>query len=402
MTRQTWCFESPGRWIFGPGAVEQLGDWSRRHGWNRVLIVTDPGIVNAGIVSRVERILRASDVNPVIYAGGKPEPTFALVADAVAAAHDAQPQAIIGLGGGSNLDLAKITAVVHSHGGDPRDYVGEDRVPGPVTPLVCVPTTAGTGSEVSASCVLTDEVQRLKVSPLSWWLRPKLAIVDPVLTLSCPPRVTADSGFDALVHAIEAYTVVENANFPVPDGAVSIYQGRNPISNGFAERAIRLIGAHLVTAYEQPDNLAARNGMALAASLAGMAFVNSGLALVHALEYPLGGLVHVSHGAGNGLFLPHVMRFNQAARERELAEISAWLGCDTAGLTINAAATVAIAKIVELQRRLAIPTRLRDLGVRRDQLPLLAEKTFTIKRLLRLNPRPAALGDIQAILEGAW
>jgi alcohol dehydrogenase class IV len=388
--------------------VKQLGSWAARLGWKRIFIVTDPAIVKAGITARVEETLRAANMEYSIYSGGVPEPSFAVVGAAASAAKTFQPDAILGLGGGSNLDLAKITAVVHTHGGTGREYVGEDKVPGLVLPIICIPTTAGTGSEVSCSCVLTDEEQQIKVSPLSWWLRPRLSIVDPELTVTCPPQVTADSGIDALVHAIEAFCTIENEDFPVADGEVSIYQGRNPISNEYARTAIRLIGKNLRTAYHEPTNLEARTGMATAATLAGLAFANSGLALVHALEYPLAGIVHVTHGAGNGLFLPHVLRFNLPMRKKELAEIAALLAGEEFRAAhysqneIRSKAEQGIALIEKMLVEFNIPTRLRDLGVKKEQLNVLAEKTMGITRLLRLNPRPVTHEDVLEVLNGAW
>src|SRR5262249_55429098 len=155
----------------------------------------------------------------------------------IAAARDFKPDALLGLGGGSNMDLAKIAATVLAHGGHPRDYVGDDKIPGPVFSLICVPTTSGTGSEVSAASVLTDTDSKLKVGVLSNYLRPRVAVVDPMLTVSCPPKVTADSGIDALTHAIEAYTAVDNESFPLPPGERSVYQGRHPMGDLLAEKA---------------------------------------------------------------------------------------------------------------------------------------------------------------------
>src|SRR5438552_6842776 len=171
-----------------------------------------------------------------------------------------------------------------AHGGGPRDYVGDDQIPGPIAALICVPATAGTGSEVSAAAVLTDTENKIKVGILSNYLRPRVAIVDPNLTLSCPPKVTADSGIDALTHAIEAYSAVDNESFPLPAGERSVYQGRHPLGDCLAEKAIALIGANLRKAVERGADMAAREGMALGATLAGLAFSHVGVALVHGLE----------------------------------------------------------------------------------------------------------------------
>src|SRR5262249_9904898 len=199
-------------------------------------------------------------------------------------------------------------------------------------------TTAGTGSEVSAASVLTDEEKQLKVGILSNYLRPRVALVDPLLTVSCPPKVTADSGIDALTHAIEAFTAVDNADFPLPPGERTVYQGRHPLGDCLAGKAIRLIGENLRRAVANGNDLEAREGMALGATLAGMAFSNVGVAAVHALEYPVGGATHCSHGAGNGLLLPFVMRFNLSARRKEFATIARLLGEDVAGLDEHQAA----------------------------------------------------------------
>jgi alcohol dehydrogenase class IV len=312
------------------------------------------------------------------------------------------PDAVLGLGGGSNMDLAKVAATALAHGGGPRDYVGEDKVPGPIRPLVCVPTTAGTGSEVSAASVLTDADNKIKVGILSNYLRPRVAVVDPTLTYSCPARVTADSGIDALTHAIEAYTAVDNADFPLPAGEKSVYQGRHPMADVVAEKAIVLVGSFLRRAVADGNDTEARAGMALAATLAGLAFSNVGVAVVHALEYPVGGATHCSHGAGNGLLLPYVMQFNLPARLKEFASIARLLGEDVSGLDEAAAAAKAVTAVERLRRDIGIPERLRDLGVQAAQLRPFAQKAFTIKRILRVNPRPVTADDLEAILTSAF
>ena len=300
-------------------ACRQLGDVAERLGIKKLFVVTDRVLANAGPLAAVRDPLAEAGVSVEVFTGGEPEPSLAAADACIAAAGRANPDAVLGLGGGSNMDLAKITAVVLTHNGNPRDYVGEDKVPGPLLPLICVPTTAGTGSEVSAASVLTDTENLLKVGVLSNYLRPRVALVDPLLTVSCPPRVTAESGIDALTHAIEAYTAIDNADFPLLQAERSTYQGRHPLGDCLAEKAISLIGANLKRAVADGRDLAAREGMALGATLAGLAFSNVGVALVHALEYPVGGATHCSHGAGNGLLLPAVMRFNLPARRKEFA-----------------------------------------------------------------------------------
>jgi len=397
-----WNFHSAGRLVFGAGAVDHLGELTREQGCRRVLIVTDRPLVEAGALDKVRDSLVAAGLEAGLFDDGEPEPSFAAARKCLQAASPFKPDAVLGLGGGSNMDLAKLTAILLTHGGDCRDWVGDCVVPGPILPVICLPTTAGTGSEVTASGVLTDNENHIKVGILSQFLRPRLAVVDPQLTLSCPRQVTADSGIDALTHAIEAYTAVDNAAFPLPAGERTVYQGRNPLGDCLAEKAISLVGQHLATAVEQPNDLTARTGMALAATLAGLAFSNSGVALVHAMEYPVGGAVHCSHGAGNGLLLPYVMRYNLPLRRPEMARIAELLGEDTTGLDETAAAERAVTAVERLRARIGIPGRLRELGVRREQLRPFAEKAASIKRILRVNPRMPTTEEIEEIYEAAW
>ncbi len=400
--RETWTFHTAGQLLFGRHAVRQLGEVAGRFGAKRVLIVTDPVLARAGLVEQLTPHLQEAGVTVNTFSGGEPEPSLRAADTCIAQARTFGPDAVLGLGGGSNMDLAKITATVLAHGGRPVDYIGDDKIPGPVHPLICVPTTAGTGSEVSAAAVLTDTDNKIKVGILSNYLRPRVAVVDPLLTVSCPPKVTADSGIDALTHAIEAYTAVDNADFPLPAGERTVYQGRHPLGDCLAERAIALIGANLRRAVARGDDLDAREGMALGATLAGMAFSNVGVAVVHALEYPVGGATHCSHGAGNGLLLPFVMRFNLPARTREFATIARLLGEDVTGLSETQAAERAVSAVERLRADVGIPCRLRDLGVRPEQLRPFADKAFTIQRILRVNPRPVTAADLEAILQSAF
>lgn len=399
--RTTWTFHSAGQIIFGTGAVRQLGDVVKRLRLSRVLVVTDANLVKAGVCDDVRLPLR-EQVTLDVFADGEPEPSLATADACIAHAREFKPDGLIGLGGGSNMDLAKITAAVLAHGGTPRDYLGEDRVPGPILPLVCIPTTSGTGSEVSSAGVFTDREKNIKVGAMSNYLRPAVAVVDPRLSLGCPRKVTADSGIDALTHAIEAYTAVDNSSFPLPPGETSLYQGRHPLGDCLAEKAISIIGAKLVQAVENPSDLAAREAMSLGAMLAGLAFSNVGVALVHALEYPIGGATHCSHGAGNGMLLPYVMRYNLPVRQRAFARVAQLLGEDTAGLSEPQAAERAIRAIEKLNRTIGIPARLRDLGAKREQIPEYAEKSLNITRIVRVNPRVPTVPEVIELLNEAY
>jgi alcohol dehydrogenase len=400
--RTVWTFHTAHQLIFGRNAVTQLGEAAVRLGVKRAFLVTDPILLRAGVVEPVHAPLSVSGVAVDIFSGGEPEPPLRAARAAVEQARAFRPDAVIGLGGGSNMDLAKIAAVVLKHGGEPRDYVGDDKITGPILPLICLPTTAGTGSEVSAATVLTDTENQIKVGVLSNFLRPRVAVVDPLLTMTCPPKVTADSGIDALTHAIEAYTAVDNEQFPLAHGERSVYQGRHPLSDLHAEKAIALIGANLRRAVANGQDEDAREGMALAATLAGMAFSNVGVAAVHALEYPVGGATRCSHGAGNGLLLPYVMRFNLPARRARFAAIARLLGEKVSGMDEAQAAESAVTAVERLRADIGIPNRLRDLGVSKTQLRQFAEKAFGIKRILRVNPRPVTVEDLEQILQAAY
>jgi alcohol dehydrogenase class IV len=393
--RTVWTFHSAVQIMFGRDAVKQLGDIATRLKAKRALIVTDPILDKAGLLERARQPLTAAGLEVAAFTGGEPEPSMKAAIACFEMAKTFQPDLLVGLGGGSNMDLAKLAATLLKHGGSPRDYVGDDKIPGPIFPLICVPTTAGTGSEVSAASVVTDTENHIKVGILSNWLRPTAAVVDPLMTLSCPPKVTADSGIDALTHAIEAYTAVDNADFPLPPGERSVYQGKHPMGDLCAEKAITLVGKFLRRAVKDGSDLEAREGMALAALLAGLAFSNVGVALVHAMEYPVGGAVHCSHGAGNGLLLPYVMRFNLPAKTEAFAEIAAMLG-------EPASAENAIAAVERLRNDIGVPQRLRDIGVKPEQLRTLAEKAIGIKRILRVNPRSVTVDDIEGIFKDAY
>src|SRR5205823_11427479 len=216
--RTVWTFHSAVQIVFGRDAVKQLGEIATRLKAKKALIATDTIIEEAGLLERVREPLASAGLKVAAFTGGEPEPSMRAGLACYDMAKSFQPDLLVGLGGGSNMDLAKLAAVLLKHGGSPRDYVGDDKIPGPIFPLICVPTTAGTGSEVSAASVITDTDNHIKVGILSNYLRPTVALVDPLLTVSCPAKVTADSGIDALTHAIEAYTAVDNADFPLPAG----------------------------------------------------------------------------------------------------------------------------------------------------------------------------------------
>jgi alcohol dehydrogenase class IV len=387
----TWRFSTSDEILFGNGAVAQTGAEAAFRGLKRALIVTDGRLRDAGVLDPVTRSLDAAGIAHETFTGGVPEPSDVVVDAAGAAAAAFKPDLIIGLGGGSNMDIAKVAAALATHGGRCADYFGENKIPGRCVPVFAIPTTAGTGSEVTAVAVVEDSARNLKLAVASPFARPALAIADPQLTLSCPPRVTAESGMDALVHAVEAMTVVPFDALDVPLGTRQQFSGQNPLTDALAERAIRLIGQHLRTAVYQPKNLAAREGMLLAALLAGMAFSSAGLSSVHALQYPVAAVTHTTHGLGTGLLLPYVVEFLLPSNPAAFASIAGWLGDEPRAERCAPA-------IQRLKADIGMPMHLRDIGVSESHIPAMAEQAMTYARLVRMSARALSTDALTGIL----
>ncbi len=397
----TWRFSTAGEILFGQNAAQQIGAEACFRNLHRALIVTDPNMVKAGLVDLIYASLDQAQLAVEVFDGGAPEPGTRTVNAAAESARAFKPDVIVGLGGGSNMDVAKATAAVYTHGGGAVDYIGENKVPAAVTPLIAVPTTAGTGSEVTAVAVIEDEAKRLKLAVASSFVRPALAIVDPLLTLTCPPKVTAESGMDALTHAVESYLAIDHAALNVDPHLRLQFTGKNPAADALAEKAIRLIGANLRLAVYQPMNVQAREAMHLAALLAGMAFNSAGLGAAHSLQYPVGAVTHTPHGLGTGLLLPYVCRFLLPAVAGELANVAAWLGEDVDGMRDADAAALAIEAIQSLKQDIGLPMRLSEIGVDASHLKQMAEQAATYQRLNRSSARPLTALALEGILHDA-
>ena len=294
---------------------------------------------------------------------------------------------VIGMGGGSSLDIAKLVAAMAVNPGHISDYFGVDLLARPGLPLIAIPTTAGTGSEVTPIAILSDQAEHLKKGVVSSHLFPRLALLDPILTLGVPPAVTAFTGMDALIHAIEAYTSV-NAN---------------SLTDHLAFRAMELTFGNLLTAYARGEDLEARSKMLEGSLLAGMAFANAGVTAVHAFAYPLGGeFHHIAHGLANSVMLPHVLRFNMLGNIPKFADISSAFGLLTDDLTDRQAAEEGLEAIEELMIDLNLPLRLRDLNVPEEAIPGMAQGVMKVTRLLANNPRRITLEDAERIYRSAW
>lgn len=395
-TNSFWKFSTAGSVYFGRGSLSKLSEEICSRQLDRVIVVTD------AIVSKIELVqqsiveLRSQGIDVAVFDGGEAEPSIEVAERATQKARETDTQGVIGIGGGSNMDVAKIVAVLLKHGGKPADYFGFDRVPGSIAPLIAIPTTSGTGSEVSHSAVLTDTVAQIKVSTLSPHLRPSVAIVDSRLTDSCPARVTAHSGIDALVHAVEALTnrPYQQVSSPGPKA----YEGSYPFTELLACEAIRLVGEYLEKAVNSPENAQARDAMAYAAMLAGMAFSNSGVGLVHALEYPIGAITHCSHGEGNGLLLPFVMEFNMPECQETLSKVASLL---TGRPENSCSPEEAIVATRSLQSRIGIRNRLSELGLRAEHIPTVANKAIQIERLMSITARRPNESDLVTLLTKA-
>ena len=293
---------------------------------------------------------------------------------------------LVGIGGRSSMDTASALSVLLAHGGIGQDYVGVGKVPGPGIPVFTIPTTAGTGSEVTNIAIFGDPEKELKLGMVSPYLLARLALVDPTLTYNCPPKVTAASGIDALVHAIECYTSIKANNF----------------TDALALEAMRLIVGSLRTAVSNGSDEKARNHMSEGALLAGIAFGNASVGAVHALAYPLGSRFHVPHGVANGLLLPHVIECNLPANLPKYAVIAQMLGEKIEGLSLREAAERGVKAVKTLAADINIPLHLQDLGVPREALEEMAVATMDVTRLLANNPKKLTLDDVRAIWENAW
>lgn len=399
--RNTWEFFSTERIVFGNGAIGQLDSILKRLNVTNLLLVTDPGIVKSGIADKVLRLLQP-EYNVVVYDKVVPEPP---VSSAIECYEFAKSQmkidAIIGLGGGSSIDMAKIVALLVQYGGHPLDYYGgENQIPGPIAPLIAIPTTAGTGSEVTSVAVLTDTENNVKAGISDNYLRPAVALLDPELTVGLPAYVTACSGIDALAHAVEAYTA-KHHQYIEAEGSI-LFQGSVPVSDALAIRAIELIAGNLTLAVQQGSNLEARGNMMAGSLLAGMAFSNAGTAAAHALAYPIGGIVKSPHGEVTGLLLPYVMQFNGAVEPEKMGKIAEAFGTDIRELSAKEKPLAASRHVLHLLEEIGLPTKLNQIGIKEEDLSSIAEKALKIERLVRNNPRVPTQKGFEDLLHSAF
>lgn len=371
-----------------PGSLSQVAEHCSRLGIRRPLIVTDAGLTRLGFRERLEVILAESRLEPAAFDGVVADPPEQVIHAALAMAEDHDADGVIGFGGGSSLDTAKLVALLRCSGEALADIYGVGKARGKRLPVILIPTTAGTGSEVTPIAIVTTG-ETTKMGVVANQLYPDVAVLDAELTLGLPPAITAATGIDAMVHALEAYTSVHR---------------KNHYSDMLAREALRLLAANVEVVCADGRNTEARQAMLLGSCLAGQAFANAPVAAVHALAYPLGGHYHLPHGLTNALVLPGVLRFNAVACAPLYAEIySVIAGSSGARVTGRSdGAESLVAYFTDLKERLGIPAPLRKHGVPREDLPMLARDAMKQQRLLVNNPREVTEADALAIYEAAW
>lgn len=371
--------------VMGLGCLDEAMTAIRNYGFRKALIVTDTGLAKAGVAGKVADLLAQQDIESVIFDGAKPNPSIANVENGLGLLKESRCDFVVSLGGGSPHDCAKGIALCATNGGQIRDYEGVDRSGKPQLPLIAINTTAGTASEMTRFCIITDESRHVKMAIVDRNVTPLMSVNDPALMVAMPKGLTAATGMDALTHAVEAY----------------VSTAATPITDACALKAITLISNNLRLAVRDGNDLAARENMAYAQFLAGMAFNNASLGFVHAMAHQLGGFYDLPHGVCNAVLLPHVQSFNASVCATRLTDVGRAMGVDTLRSSPEEGAQAAIAAIVSLARDVEIPAGLRELGVRLVDVPMLAANALKDACGLT-NPRAADQRQIEEIFRNAF
>lgn len=382
---QVYGFFIPTVTLMGIGSYKEIGNQIKALGGKKPFICTDQGIVDAGILDKIVEVIKKDcGVDPVVYKGTKPNPTDNNVHEGLALFEKNGCDLIISLGGGSPHDCGKGIGIVATNGGNIRDYEGVNKSAKAMPPFIAVNTTAGTASEMTRFCIITDTSRKVKMAIVDWRVTPNVAIDDPLLMVGMPPGLTAATGMDALTHAIEAY----------------VSTIATPVTDACALKAIELIAQYLRAAVANGGDMEARDKMCYAQYLAGMAFNNASLGHVHAMAHQLGGFYDLPHGVCNAILLPHVQRFNMIARMDRFADIAVAMGENIEGLSVRSAADVALEAIQILSQDIGIPPGLAELGVKEEDLKIMAENAQKDACGLT-NPRCPTLQDVIQIYKNA-
>ena len=383
---QRFTVEGVRRVSFGREVAGQLAQEVELLGGGPVLVVIDPQVLELGVAQPALESLEQAGLAYQTFSQLTREPEPAEADQAAELGRGMKAKVVVGIGGGSTLDLAKATGVLITNGGQAADYIGLELVKKPGLPVICLPTTAGTGSEVTFTAVFTRRSDGMKGGINGRHLYPASAMLDPMLTVSCPPYITAITGMDALTHAMEAYTSRQ----------------AHALSRMHAIKAIELIGRNLRAAAAHGENLKAREGMLLGSYLAGLALAQSGVGAVHAMAYPLGAFYDIPHGEANAVLLPYVLEFNLMACPELFAEMGRALGELPAGATTRQAAEACLEEVWALGSDLGIPDTLDQLEVPRAEIARMAEKAMTVARPIENNPRKVTVEDLENIYRTAF
>jgi alcohol dehydrogenase len=398
MIDELGVMRAPRAILFGNGQRRSVGRVARRLG-TRALLCTDARFAADAEMAVLRGALDEQGVAVRVFDGTEAELPLANILACLLVARPFAPDMIIGVGGGSCLDLAKIVSLMLTYDGPADSFYGENRVPGPVLPVIAIPTTAGTGSEVTPVAVLGDSSRELKVGISSPYLIPDTAICDPELTMSCPPGLTAVAGADAMTHAIESFTAIRRE--ATPGLALDrVFVGKNRMSDSYAISAMTALRTYLPRAVADGADREARTAVMYAAMLAGLAFGSAGTAAAHAIQYPVGALTHTPHGLGVAVLMPYVMAFNRPACTAEYAAVGRAMG--VAGDDPETLADAAVRAVSDLLETIRIPRTLADLGLKSEQLEWVAQQSLLASRLVTNNPRPLDLTGATTIVNAAF
>ncbi len=366
--------------IFGQGSLSQIGDSVKRLGGTKAFIVSDPGIVSSGWIDQALIYLQQDQINYEVFYNITSNPKDYEVENAVKQYRTSGCDIVLGIGGGSSIDAAKAVALLSTNEGSIHEYEGIDKIENPLPPMIMIPTTAGTGADVSQFAMITDTSRKIKMTIISKSLVPDISITDPLMLITKEQQITAYTGMDALTHGIEAYLSIAS----------------NPLTDLLALNAIQLISSNLRQSVFNRTNLAAKTALAMASQQAGMAFSNAILGAVHAMTHPLGGLLDLPHGKINSILLPYVMEFNMIANPEKFINIATAMGEHVNGCTPQEAAWKAIHAVRNLASDIRIFERLSDLGMQQQHIAQLSEKALEDACMIT-NPRDIALDDVKDI-----
>jgi len=382
---KTYSFRLPRKILFGVGTSEKIGSEVKALGGKEVLLVTDQNLTKMGVAGKIEEALVTEGLDLNVFSDVEAEPRLEVAEKVAEAVRRKRYDIVVGMGGGSVLDMAKVASIAATNPRTMRCYIGADLVREPGLPKVLIPTTAGTGSEVTDVAVMTLAEDETKTAIFSPYMLADVAIIDPSLTYTLPPRLTASTGLDALSHALEAMMSI-NAN---------------PVTDALALQAIRLIFTYLPNAYRSGDT-ESRYGMSLGSLIAGMSFGNAGVCLGHAVAYTFAVTYHVPHGVSCGLVLPYVFRFNASSISDKLPQIAEAMHLDAKHLKNEELSLIITEAIFRLIDEVRAPKRLRDLEVPREAASKLADRLLRIKRLIQRNPKPLPNEDALKLIEEMW